>query len=114
MTNNAPSGVGFVDLLEAFRASGGTAPGHIVGGLLADQHADEVASLARLLRSRELFGFEWRRSLWIPMFQFNADDLSIAPAPQAVRAELPQLWSGWTVAMWFAMPNASHWHRRGE
>jgi hypothetical protein len=59
-----------------------------------------------------VFGFEWRNSLWILMFQFNANDLSIAPASQAVRAELPELWSGWTVAMWFAMPNSRLQDRR--
>ncbi len=105
MTNDAPSRRGFVHLLEAFRASGGTAPADVVGGLLADRYAGAAASLARLMDSRQLFGFEWRRSVWIPMFQLNADDLSIAAAPQAVRAALPDDWSGWAVALWFAEPN---------
>lgn len=105
MTNYPPSGPGFVTLLEAFRVSGGTAPGNIVGRLLADHHAGEAVSLAKLVHSGQVFGFEWRSSLWIPMFQFNAHDLSIAAAPQAVRAELPELGSGWAVAMWFALPN---------
>lgn len=106
MKDNATSGPVFVSLLEAFRASGGTAPGDIVSRLLEDHQAGEVASLARLVHSSQIFGFDWRGSFWIPMFQFNENELSIAVAPQAVRAELPDLWSGWTVAMWFAMPNA--------
>lgn len=110
MTDNAPNappnGRGFVNLLEAFRASGSTAPGDIVACLLEDHHAGEAASLAKLVHSSQVFGFEWRGSFWIPMFQFNANDLSTAADPQTVRAELPELWSGWTVAMWFAMPNA--------
>lgn len=106
MTDNAPNGRGFVSLLEAFRASGGTAPGDIVARLLEDQCAGEAASLAKLVQSSQVFGFEWCTSFWIPMFQFNATDLSIAAAPQTVRAELPKRWSGWTVAMWFAMPHA--------
>ena len=112
MTHNALSGSGFVTLLEAFRASGGTAPGDIVGRLLEDHQVGGTVSLAKLVHSGQVFGFEWRSRLWIPMFQFNPDDLSIAAAPQAVRAELPELWSGWTVAMWFATRNAELDSRR--
>ncbi|MEO8299928.1 MAG: hypothetical protein ABI574_19220 [Burkholderiales bacterium] len=105
MIDNAPSGRGFVTLLEAFRASGGTAPGDIVARLMEDHHTGEAVSLAKLVHSGQVFGFEWRSSLWIPMFQFNADDLSIVSASQLVRGELPEFWSGWAVAMWFATPN---------
>ncbi|MEP7299780.1 MAG: hypothetical protein ABI702_26670 [Burkholderiales bacterium] len=31
---------------------------------------------------------------------------AIVVASQTVRAELPELWSAWTVAMWFATANA--------
>jgi len=41
MTDNAPNGRGFVTLLEAFRASGGTAPGDTVARLLEDHHRGE-------------------------------------------------------------------------
>lgn len=33
------SGRGFIALLEAFRATGGAAPGDVVGGLLAEHNA---------------------------------------------------------------------------
>jgi hypothetical protein len=72
---------GFVALLEAFRTTGGTAPG-----------------LANLIHTGQVFGFEWCASLWIPMFQFAADDLALKPGAQRVRAELPPLWSGWQLA----------------
>jgi len=99
-------------LLEAFRPSGGKAPGDIVGRLLADHQTGEAVSLARLIHSGRVFGIEWRGCLWIPMFQFNADGPSISAAAQTVRAGLPELWSGWTVAMWFAMPNVRLQDRR--
>jgi hypothetical protein len=51
MTDNTPSGPGFVTLLEDFRASGGTAPGEIVGRLLADHFVGEAVSLAKLVHS---------------------------------------------------------------
>jgi hypothetical protein len=105
MTHTNASRHGFVTLLEAFRSTGGTAPGDIVGRLLADHGVGEAVSLAKLVHSGQVFGFEWRGSLWIPMFQFNPYDLSIVVTSQTVRAELPELWSGWTVAMWFATAN---------
>lgn len=101
-----PSGQGFVALLEAFRATGGTAPGDIVARLLEDHQVGDVVSLAKLIYSGQVFGFEWRADFWIPMFQFDADDLVLNAGAQRVRAALPPLWSGWALASWFAGPNA--------
>lgn len=100
-----PNRRGFITLLEAFRATGGTAPGEIVGRLLEEHQTGNAVSLAKLMDSGQVFGFEWRASLWIPMFQFDADDLALHAGAQRVRAELPALWSGWTVAAWFAAEN---------
>jgi hypothetical protein len=101
-----PSGRGFIALLEAFRATGGTAPGEIVGRLLEEHQVGNAASLAKLIYTGQVFGFEWRASLWIPMFQFAANDLALKAGAQQVRAELPSLSSGWALASWFAGPNA--------
>jgi hypothetical protein len=103
---DSPSGSGFIALLEAFRPTGGTAPGDIVGRLLEEHHVGISVSLAKLIYTGQVFGFEWRASLWIPMFQFDANDLTLKTEPQRVRAELPPLWSGWMQASWFASPNA--------
>ena len=100
-----PSGPGFIALLEAFRATGGTAPGDVLGRLLEEHCAGSAVSLAKLVHTGQVFGLEWRNSLWIPMFQFDPDDLSLRASAQQVRALLPQLWSGWTLAAWFARAN---------
>jgi hypothetical protein len=102
---DVPNGRGFIALLEAFRATGGTAPGEIVGRLLEEHQGGTAVSLAKRIYTGQVFGFEWRASLWIPMFQFDADDLTVQIGPRQVRAALPSLWSGWTVASWFAAPN---------
>lgn len=47
MVNATPSGPVFVSLLEAFHASGGTAPGDILAHLLADHQAGDLGSLAK-------------------------------------------------------------------
>lgn len=102
----APSGSSFVALLEAFRPSGGTVPGEILGRLLQEHHPGEDVSLARLVFSGQVFGFEWRGNLWLPMFQFEPADLSIRAGPQEIRAALPAGWPGWRQAAWFAQPQA--------
>ena len=103
---DVPRGRGFIALLEAFRATGGTAPGEIVGRLLEAHQIGDAVSLAKLIYTGQAFGFEWRDSLWIPMFQFDANDLALKASAQRIRAELPPLWSGWNVATWFAATNA--------
>lgn len=100
-----PSGRGFIALLEAFRPSGGTAPGEVVGHLLKEHRVGDAVSLARLIHTDQVFGFEWRRSLWIPMFQFDANDLGLKARVQQLREELPPPASGWALAWWFAGPN---------
>lgn len=101
----ASSSHGFVDLLEAFRTSGGTAPADVAARLLDDHSVGDAVSLAKLICTGQAFGFEWRNSLWVPMFQFDTESLAVRPAPQQARAELPALWPGWAVASWFATPH---------
>jgi hypothetical protein len=109
---DTPSGSGFIALLEAFRPTGGTAPGEIVARLLEEHRAGNAVTLARLVDAGQIFGFEWRASFWIPMFQFDAGDLALKASAQRVRAELPPPWSGWTLASWFAGSNARLGGRR--
>ena len=103
--SDVPSGPGFVALLEAFRATGGTAPREIVSRLLEEHRVGNAVGLAKLIDTRQVFGFEWRAGFWIPMFQFDADDLALKAGAQQVCAELPAPWSGWSLASWFATSN---------
>jgi len=98
------NGRNFIAMLEAYRASGGAVPGTILDQLLREYRVAKPATLAELVDSGQLFGFAWRAILWIPMFQFEAEDLALKPCAQRVRARLPQL-SGWELACWFARPN---------
>lgn len=102
----APSGRGFIAMLEAFRSTGGTAPGEVASRLLETHQVGNTDSLADLICTNQVFGFEWRAKLWIPMFQFDLQDLSLKRGAQQVRAALPSLWYGWVLASWFATPNA--------
>jgi hypothetical protein len=105
LDSQVPTGRGFIALLKAFRATGGTVPGEILGRLLEEHQVGTTVSLAKRIHTGQVFGFEWRADLWIPMFQFNIDDLSLKADVQLLRAELPSMWSGWTLASWFAKSN---------
>lgn len=102
-----PTSRGFAALLAAYRATGGTARGDDVARLLEDYGIGDFIGLARLIAGGEVFGFEWRNTLWIPMFQFELRDLSVKPAAQQVLKTLGDGFEGWSRAAWFARPNSS-------
>ena len=101
-----PSSRGFIGLLEAFRSTGGLAPGKVLVESLQEHQRGDLLHLARLVVDRRIFVVDWRSDSWIPMFQFDCHDLTCKPGPALVRAELKGLSSGWAVASWFAQPNA--------
>jgi len=101
-----PTSLGFIAMLNAYRASGGAVSGDALGQLLQDHQRGDHVGLAKLIALGHVFAFEWRGRFWIPMFQLDGRDLSCKPGPSQVRAELPASLSGWAVAAWFAEPNA--------
>ena len=106
LLDELPTRRGFAALLAAFRATGGTARGDDVARLLEDHGLGDYIGLAKLIANRDVFGFEWRGVLWIPMFQLELRDLSVKPATQHVLAELGSGFDGWSRATWFARPNS--------
>ena len=93
-------------LRSAFRASGGLARGDDLGRLLENQHGGDFVTLADLIGSHDVFGFEWRAMLWVPMFQFELCDLSLKRCSRMVLAELSAVFDRWMLALWFAEPNS--------
>jgi hypothetical protein len=106
LLRGGPSSLGFVAMLAAFRASGGTAPSAEVARLLRERPRGAKLNFLSLIASGEAFCFEWRGLQWVPMFQFNPFDLSLTHASQQVRAALDPDLDGWAVAAWFARPHA--------
>jgi hypothetical protein len=107
-----PSDAGFVALRAAYRASGGTARGDDLARLLEDCRNADFESLARLIVSGEAFGFDWKQAFWVPMFQFDLNDLTLKKGPVQVLAELSAAFEGWALAAWYVQPNAWLCHRR--
>ncbi len=106
------SSAGFIALLGAFRDSGGTARGEAVAPLLQERQCRDYVSLARLIGSGCVFGFKWRETLWIPMFQFDPIDLSLTQGLREVLTELAGVFDTWELAHWFAEGNAGLAGRR--
>lgn len=103
---------GFALLLGAYIGSGGTAEGDALGETLKYQQRGDHASLARLLVARKVFGFHWRDSMWIPLFQFDRLDWSARPGLQQVLLALGSHLDGWDLATWFADANVRLGGRR--
>ena len=104
--SSVPSSRGFKAMLTAFQATGGAARGDELAGLMADRQLGTLVSLARNIVSGEILSFEWRQSFWVPMFQFELDDLSLKKGPRKVFAELVKVLEPWAIAAWFAQPNS--------
>jgi len=96
----------FDSICAAFHVSGGLARGDDVALLLDERRRGSSMSLARLIETDKVFGFERDGTLWVPMFQFEPDTLHPRPSALKVRAELAAEFDGWEVASWFATPNA--------
>jgi hypothetical protein len=106
LMGSQPTSRAFIAMLEAYRATGGMAPGNFLCQSLQEHQRGDLGQLAQLIKYRQIFALDWRGDSWIPMFQFDADDLSCKTGPALVRAELAGLDSGWAIASWFAQPNA--------
>ena len=105
MTNNF-SQEGFTAMIGAFKDYGGTTRADELALLLEEQNKGNFVSLAKRLVSRDVFSFEWQDHFWIPMFQFNPQDLSVKQEVRRVVHELHAVLDSWTLAMWFTEPNA--------
>ena len=55
----------------------GTARGDDLARLLEDRQCGDFLSLTKLLVADKVFGFEWRETIWISMFQFDLRGLSV-------------------------------------
>jgi len=92
----------FVEMLRAFRRSGGLAREAEVldRSRACDSPGWRVDSI-----TGTIICFEWEQHFWLPWFQFDPADMSLRPGPANVIAELSPVFDGWAMAAWFAQPN---------
>lgn len=101
-----PNSKGFVSMLMAYRASGGTLSGEELIPMLVDHRQTNYAGAVSIIASRLVFSFTWRGKVWIPMFQFELHNLTIRPECHLILSELAKSFDEWGTATWFAHPNS--------
>lgn len=101
-----PNARDFETLLAAYLWSGGVARGQEVIVQLDAAGLKGPESLAKLMASKAVFGFEWRGSLWLPMFQFEQPGMSVKPPSRKVLSALAGVFDGWSMAAWYVQRNS--------
>jgi hypothetical protein len=94
----------FVELLDAYRPSGGLARYTEVTMRMTRRRSDGVTWLESCLRHRRLVAIDWHSELWLPLFQFAAPDMSLREDAHRLCAELNGVMDGWDLAAWFIQP----------
>lgn len=95
----------FFSLQIAYLPSGGLAHGDELAQRLHVDGAGGYARLARWIVGRQAFSFSWHSHFWLPMFQFDASDMTPCPSLRPVLSELADVMDGWALATWFTKPN---------
>lgn len=103
---NVPSAAGFAAMQSALKSSGGLLHADDLVCRWRDRRRGDYVSLARMIAVGEVCSFEWQRGQWLPVFQFDPHDYSVKQPVRMVQAELGHALRGWTLAAWFAQPNA--------
>ncbi|MCK9689460.1 hypothetical protein [Scleromatobacter humisilvae] len=95
----------FGEIEVAYRRSGGLASDADVVSMLRQASDQPMSRLARWIVARDVVSFEYRGTIWLPLFQFEPGAPSLLPAVTAVIRELVDVFDDWELATWFALPN---------
>ena len=100
-----PCSRAFLAVLATYHTTGGTLRASDLSRLLTLRRTCNSGNLDELMQERQIFGFPWNDSTWIPMFQFDGRDLAVKSAVSHVRIELGLEFDDWSIASWFARRN---------
>lgn len=95
----------FLELLAAYRISGGLARTHEVIATLRNRNGLTAEQLARWNVAHQIISIDWQDQTWFPWFQFDRE--SGLPRPQVgeVVQVLCSFLDNWQIACWFVLPN---------
>lgn len=102
---NVPTSAGVAVLLATFQSTGGVVRGNELAAMLTELKIGDLASLGRAMATGEICSFQWRSAFWIPMFQFDLDNLVAKPSTCKVLQILSGAFGEWMGIAWFAQPN---------
>ena len=97
----------FVDLLNAYRCSGGLARAAEASRMVALAHGANGVPQPLCVGRRKWIAFEWQAQTWLPCFQLLPAGPLPAPAIAAVLNEIHPIFDEWEIAQWFVRRNAS-------
>jgi hypothetical protein len=100
-----PSDRIFVEMLAAYRRSGGIGRLDALTRLAGHGGEEALPSVLQQIASASVFSFEWQQVFWVPMFQFGTPGLVPKDSVAEVLAELADVFDGWSLATWFSLPN---------
>lgn len=103
--SDRPNARDFQTLLGGYMWSGGMARSGEVARRLEALQPGSLVSIERLIAANAVFAFDWRGSLWLPMFQFGPGELVVNPHARRVLTELASVFDGWAIACWFLDAN---------
>ncbi len=91
---------------RAFAPTGGLVRADDLVRRLRERQRGDYVALARMIARDEVCVYEWQGILWLPVFQFDALDLSVRQSARMVLDELGNEFEHWALTAWFARPNA--------
>lgn len=103
--HDADADAGFVDMLDAYRPTGGVARAVDVAGSLRQGRDQGLAVVARWIAAGHVVHFQWSGDYWLPQFQFIRPGMSLRPGLTRVLAQLAPVLDAWDVAQWFVHPS---------
>jgi len=95
----------FAQMRRAFHRTGGLAGGDEFAGRLGERLQQPVSHVARWIVSHQVLSFAWHSQTLLPLFQFDAIELTPSPSASAVVQELAGALVDWDMALWFIRPN---------
>ncbi len=101
----------FLELLAAYRDSGGLARTHEVLASMRSRNMLSIEHLARWMVERQMISFDWQDQTWFPWFQFDREAGRPSPLIGEIVQVLCPFLDGWQVASWFVRPNVEVDHQ---
>ncbi len=95
----------FICMLNSYRSSGGLARAKEVFSLFKTRSDLGVAALARSIAQRSVLSLQWHADVWMPLFQFERQSMTVKPIMGPVFAALNSVCTPWALAHWCAQPN---------
>lgn len=90
----------------AFLRTGGLVLDNAVAHQLRRHAGQPVSVLAHWIVRRRIVCFPWKSQTLVPLFQFNAEEMTLRPGVSEILGELVDVFDDWEIAHWFATPNS--------